>query len=60
MDQALELVGRSLFGRLDAIPDFLALVSPATYKLVLVLSHHKNTSQVRYFSFILVYRSQAF
>jgi hypothetical protein len=49
MDQALELVGRSLFGRLDATPDFPRFVPPATYKLVLVLSHFKNTNQVRYF-----------
>ena len=49
MGQALELVGRSLFGRLDAISDFPAFVPPTTHKLVLVLSHDKNTSQVRYF-----------
>ena len=60
MDQALELVGWSLFGRLDATPDIPGFVPPEAYKLVLVLSHYKNTSQVRYFSFIFVYRSQAF
>ena len=49
MDQALELVGRCLFGRLDATPDFPGFVPPATFKLVLVLFHYKNTSQVRYF-----------
>jgi hypothetical protein len=46
MDQALELVGRSLYGRLDAATDFLAFVLFATLKLVLVLSHDQNTNQV--------------
>lgn len=49
MGQALELVGRGLHGRLATIPDFLAFVSLTSYKLVLVLSHDKNTRQVRYF-----------
>lgn len=49
MDQALELVGRSLFCRLDATTDFPGFVPPETFKLVLVLFHFKNTSQVRYF-----------
>ena len=47
MDQALELVGRSLFARLDAATDFLGSVPAKTDKLVLVLSHYKNFSQVR-------------
>ena len=49
MDQALELVGRSLYGRLDPKPDFHGLVPFATLKLVLVLSHDKNTHQVSHF-----------
>jgi hypothetical protein len=49
MDQALELVGRSLYYRLDATTDIPGFVPPALYKLVLVLSYYKNTSQVRYF-----------
>jgi hypothetical protein len=47
MDEALELVGRSLFCRLDAATDFPGFVPAETYKLVLVLSHFKNTIQVR-------------
>jgi hypothetical protein len=55
MDQALELVGWSLFDWLDAKSDFPCFVPPATHKLVLVLSHDKNTSQVRYFlSFLFI------
>jgi len=49
MDQALELFGRSLHARLDAIPDFSGFVPLANLELVLVLSHDKDTHQVRYF-----------
>ena len=45
----MELVGRSPYGRLDATTDIPGFVPPAVHKLVLVLSHYKNTSQVRYF-----------
>ena len=54
------LVGRSLYGRLDATPAFPGFVPLTTLKLVLVLSHDKNTNQVRHFSFIVIGRSQAF
>ena len=60
MDQALELVGRSLYGRLAATADVPGFVPPAVYKLVMVLSHFKTSSQVRYFSFMIDFRSQAF
>ena len=49
MDQALELVRRSLSGRLDATSAFPGFVRPTTLKFVLVLSHDKNTNQVGYF-----------
>lgn len=49
MDQALELVRRNLYGQLAATADVSGIVPPAMYKLVLVLSHYKNTSQVRDF-----------
>ena len=51
MDQALELVGRSPYGRLGTTADVPGFVPSAMCKLVLVLSHYKNTSQVRYFFF---------
>lgn len=49
----MELVGRSLYGRLDATADIPGFVSPALHKLVLVLPHYKNTSQVSYFQLYL-------
>ena len=47
MDQALELVWWGLFGRLDTVSSFPGFVPLTTLKLVLVLSHDKNTNQVR-------------
>ena len=49
MDQALELVGRSLYAGMGPTPDFLGYVPLATLKLVLVPSHSKNTHQVSHF-----------
>ena len=60
MDQALDLVWRSLHGQLDATTGFPGFVPPETFKLLLVLFHYRDTSQVGYFHFILVYHSQAF
>jgi hypothetical protein len=56
----LELVGRSLYGQLDATPAFPGFVPLTTLELVLVLSHDKNTNQVSHFSFELLVAHEHF